>query len=50
MWAIYIVPICIVFAAYGRIKKTSKNLIDRINSTPEKDFNMVIHGGEYCPS
>jgi hypothetical protein len=50
MWAIYIVPICIVFVTYGRIKRTCKSLIDRINTTPEKDFDRVIHGGEYCPS
>lgn len=50
MWAIYIVPICIVLITYGRIKRTCKNLIDRINTTPEKDFNRVIHGEEYCPS
>ncbi|MDQ1164620.1 hypothetical protein [Flavobacterium sp. SORGH_AS_0622] len=49
MWAIYIIPICIVFFAYGRIKRTSKSLIERLNTTPEKDFDRVIHGGEYCP-
>ncbi|PAM96630.1 hypothetical protein B4N84_01320 [Flavobacterium sp. IR1] len=50
MWAIYIVPICVVLIAYGRIKRTCKSLIDRINTTPEKDFNRVINGEEYCPS
>jgi len=50
MWAIYIIPICIVGVAYGRIKKTCKKIIDRINTTPEKDFDKITHGGEYCPS
>jgi hypothetical protein len=50
MWAFYVVPICIVVIASSRIQRTCKKLISRINSTPEKDFDKLIHGGEYCPS
>jgi hypothetical protein len=50
MWAVYVVPLCIVIGAYGRTISTYKRLIDKINTTSEKDFDKVIHGGEYCPS